>query len=91
MLAGYTLIIIASTSIPAPDQVFEIAIRRASEICIGIVCATLVIALTDLGNSPRRLSDLLSQLITETAAHLADVLAKGASSGSRKARRSGAR
>jgi uncharacterized membrane protein YccC len=77
MLAGYTLIIIASTSIPAPEQVFEIAVNRASEICIGIVCATLVIALTDLGSSPRRLSELLSQLIAETGRHLADLLAKG--------------
>jgi uncharacterized membrane protein YccC len=77
MLAGYTLIIIASTSIPAPDQVFEIAVSRASEICIGIVCATLVMALTDLESSPRRLSELLSQLIAETARHLADVLATG--------------
>ena len=77
MLAGYTLIIIASTSIPAPEQVFEIAVNRASEICIGIVCATLVIALTDLGSSPRRLSELLSQLIAETGRHLADLLAMG--------------
>jgi uncharacterized membrane protein YccC len=76
-LAGYTLIIIASTSIPEPEHVFEIAVGRASEICIGIVCATLVIALTDLGSSPRRLSELLSQLIAETTSHLADVLAKG--------------
>jgi uncharacterized membrane protein YccC len=79
VLAGYTLIIIASTSIAAPEQVFEIAIRRASEICVGIVCATLVIALTDLGDSASRLSVLLAGLITETAGHLADVLAKGAS------------
>lgn len=77
MLAGYTLIIIASTSIPAPEKAFEIAVSRASEICVGIVCATLVIALTDLGSSPRRLSALLSQLIAETARHLADVLATG--------------
>jgi uncharacterized membrane protein YccC len=77
MLAGWTLVIIASTSIPAPEQVFEIAVSRASEICIGIVCATLVIALTDLGSSPRRLSELLSRLIAETARHLADVLATG--------------
>ena len=76
MLAGYTLVIIASTSIAAPNQVFEIAIGRASEICIGIVCGTLVIALTDLGNSPQRLSALLSQLISETAGHLTSVLAK---------------
>jgi hypothetical protein len=77
MLAGYMLIIIASTSIPAPEHVFEIAVSRASEICIGIVCATLLIALTDLESSPRRLSELLSQLIAETARHLADVLATG--------------
>jgi uncharacterized membrane protein YccC len=77
MLAGYTLIIIASTSVSAPEQVFEIAVSRASEICIGIVCGTLAIALTDLGGSPRRLSTLLSQLIVETARHLSDVLAEG--------------
>jgi hypothetical protein len=51
MLAGYTLIIIAGTSIASPDQVFEIAVGRASGICIGIVCGTVVIALTDLGDS----------------------------------------
>jgi uncharacterized membrane protein YccC len=74
MLAGYTLIIIVSTSITAPDQVFEAAISRASEICIGIVCGTLVTALPAIGNSPRRLSALLSQLVEETGAHLASVL-----------------
>jgi hypothetical protein len=41
------------------------------------VCPTLVIALTDLGSSPRRLSELLSQLIAETGRHLADLLAMG--------------
>ena len=76
VLAGYTLIIIVSTSIGAPDQVFEAAVGRASEICIGIVCGTLVIALTAIGDSPRRLSTLLSQLVEETGAHLASVLAQ---------------
>jgi uncharacterized membrane protein YccC len=74
MLAGYTLIIIISTSIGAPEQVFEAAVSRASEICIGIVCGTLVTALPAIGNSPRRLSALLSQLVEETGAHLAGVL-----------------
>jgi hypothetical protein len=82
MLAGYTLVIIASTSIGAPDQVFEIAVGRASEICVGIVCGTLVIALTDLGNAPQCLSTLLSHLIMETAGHLADVLNNAGSPGS---------
>lgn len=75
MLAGYTLIIIAGTSIAAPDQVLEIALNRASEISIGIACGTLVVALTSPGNAPRRLEAMLSQLITETAGHLAEVLA----------------
>jgi uncharacterized membrane protein YccC len=82
VLAGFTPIIIAGTSIPAPDQIFEIAVGRASEICVGIVCGTLVIALTDLGNSPRRLAALLSQLIAETARHLARILADAGSSDS---------
>jgi uncharacterized membrane protein YccC len=77
MLAGYTLIIIAGTSIAAPDQVFEIAVNRASEICVGIVAGTLVVGLTDLGDAPKRLSNLLSRLIAETALHLAGVLAGG--------------
>ena len=81
MLAGYTLIIIAGTSIPAPDQVFEIAVNRASEICVGIVAGTLVVGLTDLGNAPKRLSDLLSRLISETALHLAGVLSGGTRQG----------
>lgn len=81
MLAGYTLIIIAGTSISAPDQVFEIAVNRASEICVGIVASTLVVGLFDLGNAPRRLSRLLSQLIVETALHLGGVLGTAARQG----------
>jgi uncharacterized membrane protein YccC len=79
LLAGFTIIIIAQNSIAAPDQVFQIAINRASEICIGIVCGTLVVALTDLGSSPRRLATLLSQLIGETADHLVRVLTEAGS------------
>jgi hypothetical protein len=76
MLAGYTLIIIAGTSIAAPEQVFEIAVNRASEICVGIVVGTLVVGLSDLGDAPKRLSNLLSRLILDTALHLAGVLAE---------------
>jgi uncharacterized membrane protein YccC len=75
MLAGYTLVIIAGTSIAAPGQVLEIALNRASEISIGIVSGTLVVALTNPGNAPRRLAAMLSQLIAETAGHLVEVLA----------------
>jgi len=74
LLAGFTIIIIARTSIGAPDQVFNIAVARASEICVGIVCGTLVIGLTDLGTSPARLAALLTQLIAEIAEHLVQIL-----------------
>jgi uncharacterized membrane protein YccC len=81
VLAGYTLIIIARSSISAPDQVFEIAVSRASEICVGIVSGTLIVGLTDLGDAPERLSVLLSRLIVETAAHLLSVLAAKSATG----------
>ncbi|HET6390189.1 FUSC family protein [Hyphomicrobium sp.] len=76
MLAGYTLIIIASSVIPQPDQIFQIAMNRASEISIGIASGTLVIALTSLGDSPQRLEMLLSELIEETARHFEGILAE---------------
>ncbi|MBY0558971.1 FUSC family protein [Hyphomicrobium sp.] len=75
LLAGYTLIIIANNSIPDPDHIFFIAINRTSEISIGIVSGTLVIALTDIGDSPQRLQMLLSQLIEEIAQHFEGILA----------------
>lgn len=75
MLAGYTLVIIAGTSIAAPGQALEIALNRASEISIGIASGTLVVALTNPGNAPRRLAAMLSQLIAETTGHLVEVLA----------------
>ena len=54
-LAGYTAAIIASDQLGAtggPDgQAFMLAITRVSEICIGIVCAGIVLAGTDFGRS----------------------------------------
>ena len=59
-LAGYTAAIIASDELGAtggPDtQAFMLAVDRASDICIGIVCAGVVLALTDFGGARRRLA-----------------------------------
>ena len=70
MLAGYTMVIIASSSIAAPDQVFLLALSRATEISLGIVCGTVVMATTAFGRSHLRLATALSALITETGAGL---------------------
>ncbi|WP_412460539.1 FUSC family protein [Pseudomonas sp. SC11] len=45
VLAGYTVAIIALPAIDHPLQVFDQAVARCTEICLGIVCATLSSAL----------------------------------------------
>jgi len=59
-LAGYTAAIIAIDVLGSVGStngiVFLFAINRAIEICIGIVCAGVVLALTDLGRSRRKLA-----------------------------------
>jgi uncharacterized membrane protein YccC len=42
MLAGYTLPLIALPAVSDPGTIFDIAVARAEEITIGIVCASLV-------------------------------------------------
>jgi uncharacterized membrane protein YccC len=48
-----------------------LAITRASEICIGIVCAGVVLAVTDLGGARRRLASQLAALSAEITGRLA--------------------
>ncbi len=65
-LAGYTAAIIAIDVLGPVGStngvVFIFAIDRAFEIGIGIVCAGVVLALTDLGHSRRKLATELSTL-----------------------------
>src|ERR1700689_4979215 len=78
-LAGYTAAIIASDELGAtggPDaQAFMLAVDRASDICIGIVCAGVVLALTDFGGARRRLALLLAPLSAEITGRFAGTLA----------------
>jgi uncharacterized membrane protein YccC len=78
-LAGYTAAIIAADNLGAtggasPD-VFMLAVTRASEICIGIACAGIVLAGTDLGGARRRLAASFADLATEIAGRFARMLA----------------
>jgi uncharacterized membrane protein YccC len=73
-LAGTTAAIIAAANLGAtggasPD-VFLVAINRASEISIGIACAGVVLAGTDLGGARRRLAAVFADLAAETASRL---------------------
>jgi uncharacterized membrane protein YccC len=77
-LAGSTAAIIAAANLGAtggasPD-VFLVAVNRASEICIGIACAGLVLAGTDLGGARRRLATAFADLAAETAGRFTRML-----------------
>jgi len=79
-LAGYTAAIIASDQLGAVGglngQAFMLAVTRASEICIGIVCAGIVLASTDLGGAPRRLAVLFASIAAEITGRFTDTLSR---------------
>src|SRR5215472_5105054 len=78
-LAGYTVAIIASDELGAtggPDGgVFMLAIARASEICIGIVSAGVILAATDFGGARRRLATLFAGISSEISGRFTRTLA----------------
>jgi uncharacterized membrane protein YccC len=79
-LAGYTAAIIAADELgatggPNADAVFLLAVYRASEICIGIVSAGIVLAGTDLGGAQRRLAALFAALSGEITGRFTGMLA----------------
>jgi uncharacterized membrane protein YccC len=91
-LAGYTAAIVASDLLGATGgangEVFMLAVSRASEICVGIVCAGLVMAVTDFGDAPRRLAKEMAALATEILSQLVATL-QGRGEGPMESRRIG--
>jgi uncharacterized membrane protein YccC len=71
-LAGYTAAIIAADELGnlggTDGQVFMLAITRATEICIGIVSAGIVLAGTDFGSARRRLTEQFASALAEVGA-----------------------
>jgi uncharacterized membrane protein YccC len=77
-LAGYTAAIIASDQLGAVGglngQAFMLAVDRASEISIGIVCAGVILMLTDLGGARRQLATLFAAISAEIAGRFTGTL-----------------
>jgi uncharacterized membrane protein YccC len=75
-LAGYTTAILASDVLgpvgASGGDVTFLAINRAIEICMGILCAGVVLALTDLGHSRRKLAAEFASLSTAIMDGFAD-------------------
>jgi uncharacterized membrane protein YccC len=78
-LAGYTAAIIAVDNLGATggasSDVFLLAVTRASEICIGIACAGIVLAGSDLGGARRRLAESFANLAAEIMGRFGHMLA----------------
>jgi uncharacterized membrane protein YccC len=78
-LAGYTATIIAADNLGATggasSDVFMLAVWRASEICIGIVSAGVILAATDLGGAQWRLAASLANLAAEIVSGFSRALA----------------
>ncbi len=79
-LAGYTAVIIASDELratggPDANEVFLLAVTRASEICIGIVSAGIVLAGTDFGDARRKLAASFVAVSAEITGRFAGMLA----------------
>src|SRR5258708_25416278 len=77
-LAGYTAAIIGAGTLGATggasSEVFMLAVIRASEIWIGILCAGAILALTDFGGAAERLAGMVAAVSTEIAARFATTL-----------------
>jgi uncharacterized membrane protein YccC len=73
-LAGYTAAIIVGAELGAAGgtngDAFNLAVTRASEICIGIASAGIVLASTDLGGARRRLATMLATLAAQATVGL---------------------
>jgi uncharacterized membrane protein YccC len=71
----------------ANGEAFTLALTRVSEICIGIVCAGIVVAGTDFGRARDQLAVQFARLSVEVTAGLSDTLAGLVGEETRSARR----
>jgi uncharacterized membrane protein YccC len=90
-LAGLTAVVIASDLLGATGgangEAFTLALTRVSEICIGIVCAGIVVAGTDFGRARDQLAAQFAGLSAEVTAGLCDTLAGSIGEETRSMRR----
>jgi hypothetical protein len=58
----------------ASSDVFMLAATRASEICIGIASAGVILAATDFGGAQRRLAASIANLAAEIMSRFSETL-----------------
>lgn len=73
-LAGYTVAIIAGDASSSLDQIFVLAVSRASEIAIGIACATVIVTGTGFGQARAQLTHEMSAIAAVLSEQLMSLL-----------------
>ncbi|VVE17517.1 transporter [Pandoraea anhela] len=74
LLASYTLPLIALPAVNTPSGIFDIAVARAEEIILGIVCASVVGAVILPTSVARVLHDRSTRWLTDAARWTTDML-----------------
>ncbi|MFC5475449.1 FUSC family protein [Paraherbaspirillum soli] len=74
VLAGYTLVIVGLPAALQPDQAFDIAVTRLSEVMLGLLCAGVVSDVV----FPQRLSDSLLAAVRRRYADFAQYIRRDA-------------
>jgi len=69
VLAGYTVVLITMPGIDHPENVFTLAVSRASVVALGIVCSALVASLTAGRQAEQTLDAKLRQTLRKVAAY----------------------
>jgi uncharacterized membrane protein YccC len=72
LLAGYSVAIVALSTVNAPTTIFDVAVTRLEEISIGIICASIAHAVF----FPRNFAEVLQGQATEAIEYAAQVARK---------------
>lgn len=73
MLAGYTAALIGFPTVQHPDTIFITAVSRVEEICLGILCATLVHSVVLPAGLGASVMGLLDKTLKDTRQWLTDI------------------
>lgn len=76
LLAGYTTVFVGFPIVTAPISVFDVAVTRVEEICIGVLCSTLFHTVFFPRSLRQILSHQFTDAVTDVRTWVVDTLAR---------------